>query len=393
LTTESRPRLCYNETRYKIPRRWTIHVSHLSLANFRNYQKLELDLPSSIVILQGDNAQGKSNLLESVYLLATTKSQRAAAERELINWSAPTDEPAVARLVAKVEKNSGNVQVELVLTAADHTPEALVRKRIRINGVPRRAIDVVGQVNAVLFGSPDIEIICGSPSLRRRYLDITNSQFDRQYLRSLQRYNKVLQQRNHLLKLIGEQRAAADQLEFWNRELLEHGSYITEQRRSMIDELNSFSQAIHQEISSGEWLQINYLPSASGDFATMLEDVKRQEIARGMTLVGPHRDDLEFVVNDANVGIYGSRGQQRTTALSLRLAESRLLHSKTGEEPVIMLDDVLSELDESRRLQLLSSVTAYRQVLITTTDIDAFEADFISKCTLLRVSGGQIMPV
>ena len=284
------------------------------------------------------------------------------------------------------------MQLELVLTAADRNPDALVRKRIRINGVPRRAADVVGQVNAVLFGSPDIEIIHGSPSLRRRYMDITLSQFDRQYLRSLQRYNKVLQQRNHLLKLIGERRADADQLDFWNRELLEHGAYIIRQRRSMVDELNTFGRTIHREISAGEGLHINYLPSAAGDFAAMLDDARGQEIARGMTLVGPHRDDLEFMVDDANVGIYGSRGQQRTAALSLRLAEAKLLHSKTGEEPVILLDDVLSELDDSRRHRLLSSVTAYRQVLITTTDTDTFEPDFIAQCTLLRVSGGEIAP-
>lgn len=282
--------------------------------------------------------------------------------------------------------------MELVLTAADQTPAALVRKRIRINGVPRRAVDVVGQVNSVLFGSPDIEIIHGSPLLRRRYMDITNSQFDRQYLRSLQRYTKVLQQRNHLLKLIGERRAAADQLDFWDHELLENGAYIMQQRSSTVEELNTFARTIHEEISSGERLQVNYLPSAGGDFAALLEDARGQDIARGMTLVGPHRDDLEFMVDDSNVGIYGSRGQQRTTALSLRLAEAKLLHSKTGEQPVILLDDVLSELDDSRRSQLLSSVTAYRQVLITATDTDTFEPDFISQCTLLRVSAGEIAP-
>jgi DNA replication and repair protein RecF len=283
--------------------------------------------------------------------------------------------------------------VELVLTTTNHSPETLVQKRIKINGVPRRAIDVIGQLNVVLFSPADIDLIGGAPSLRRRYLDITISQFNHKYLRSLQRYNKVLQQRNHLLKLIAEHRANVDQLDFWDKELLEHGGYIAEQRLSAVSDLNVLSQPIHREISSGENLQINYVPSAIEDFPEGLKRIRQEEIARGMSLMGPHRDDLKFIVNDSDIGIYGSRGQQRTVALSLRLAETRLLQSKTGEEPVMLLDDVLSELDATRRHHLLSSISSYQQVLITTTDLDHFDPDFLDQATLLRVSSGNITPM
>jgi DNA replication and repair protein RecF len=294
--------------------------------------------------------------------------------------------------VAQVQKTAASLQVELVLTTTNHSPETLVQKRIKINGVPRRAIDVIGQLNVVLFSPADIDLIGGAPSLRRRYLDITVSQFNHRYLRSLQRYNKVLQQRNHLLKLIAEHHANVDQLDFWDKELLEHGGYIAEQRLSAISDLNVLSQPIHHEISSGENLQINYVPSASEDFSEGLKRIRQEEIARGMSLMGPHRDDLKFMVNDSDIGIYGSRGQQRTVALSLRLAETRLLQSKTGEEPVMLLDDVLSELDATRRHHLLSSVSLYQQVLITTTDLDHFDPDFLSQSALFLVSWGNIAP-
>ena len=385
--------VCYNNVCETLPGGLAIRIAHLTLTNFRNYKQLELDLPPDIAVLQGDNAQGKTNFFEAIYLLATTRSQRATAERELISWSIPKDEPVVARLVAQVQKTAANLQVELVLTTTNHSPETLVQKRIKINGVPRRAIDVIGQLNVVLFSPADIDLIGGAPSLRRRYLDITISQFNHRYLRSLQRYNKVLQQRNHLLKLIAEHHANVDQLDFWDKELLEHGGYIAEQRLSAVCDLNVLSQPIHHEISSGENLQINYVPSASEDFSESLKRIRQEEIARGMSLMGPHRDDLKFIVNDSDIGIYGSRGQQRTVALSLRLAETRLLQSKTGEEPVMLLDDVLSELDATRRHHLLSSVSSYQQVLITTTDLDHFDPDFLDQATLLRVSSGNITPM
>jgi len=369
-----------------------LHIAHLSLSNFRNYERLELDLPPHIVVLQGDNAQGKSNLLEAIYLLATAKSYRATAERELINWSAPREGLSVARLMAQVQKRTGSLQVELALRAAYPSPEAHVQKRIRVNGVPRRAIDLVGQVNVVLFSSQDIDLVSSAPSLRRRYLDMTNSQVNSRYLSALQRYNKVLQQRNHLLRLIGERRAEESQLDFWNQELLEHGSYLIAQRQLMVAELNDLAQPIHHQLTAErEKLRMIYLPSTDAtDFRDRLRDVQKKEIAQGMSLVGPHRDDLAFLIGDVNMNIYSSRGQQRTIALSLKLAEARFMRSKITDEPVLLLDDVLSELDAARRHHLLGSVASYQQVVITTTDLDHFDPGFLADAALFRVSVGII---
>ena len=360
------------------------------MTNFRNYERLELDLPPHVTVLQGDNAQGKTNLLEAIYLLATAKSHRATTERELINWSTPREGSGMARLLAQVQKASGSLRVEIALVTAD-PDDAHVQKRIRVNGVPRRAIDLVGQVNVVIFSSQDIDLIGGAPSLRRRYLDITNSQVDSRYLRALQRYNKVLLQRNHLLRLIGERRAEEGQLGFWDRELVETGSYLTAERQLMVAELDELARPIHHQLSSGESLKIVHLPSATGDFHQRLTEARRKEIAQGMTLVGPHRDDLAFLVNDVDMNTYSSRGQQRTITLSLKLAEARFICSKMGEEPILLLDDVLSELDSKRRHHLLGSIASYQQVVITTTDLDRFDADFLAEAALFQVREGRIM--
>jgi DNA replication and repair protein RecF len=383
-----------------------MHIQHLSLTNFRNYEHLEFDVPSHLTVLQGDNAQGKTNLLEAIYLLATAKSHRATTERELLNWSAPKQGLEVARIVAQIQKARGNIQVELALMGAyprdekaSPAPESfearLVQKRIKINGINRRAIDLIGQVNAVLFGSQDIDLIAGAPSIRRRYLDLTNSQVNSRYLRALQQYNKVITQRNHLLRLIGEHRAQWDQLDFWDQQLMEHGSYIIDARQLMVAELEGLAQPIHQLLTAGrESLRITYLPSVSAtEFPDRLRHVREREIAQGMSVVGPHRDNLSFLVDDVDMNIYGSRGQQRTIAVSLRLAEARFMNSKTGDAPILLLDDVLSELDLTRRQHLLDFVTSQQQIIITTTDIDCLTPAFLAEASLFQVKKGVLTPI
>ncbi len=372
-----------------------MHITHLSLTNFRNYERLELDLPSHLVVFQGDNAQGKTNLLEAIYILATAKSSNAAAERELINWFAVTEELSAARILAQIKKRGGDLQVEIALRAAHPGPEAHVQKRIRVNGVPRRAIDLVGQVNVVLFSCQDIDVIGGAPSTRRRYLDMTSSQINPRYLRTLQQYNKVLLQRNHLLKLVGERRADGNQLDFWDQELIEHGSYIIEKRHFLVAELNDLARPIHRQLTAErEELRVAYLPSTGVmDFGDRLRDIRGKEIAQGMSLIGPHRDDLAFFTGDVNMNVYSSRGQQRTIALSIKLAEARFMFSNTGDEPILLLDDMLSELDSIRRHQVLESIASYQQVVITNTDLDHFDPSFLAEATLFRVSGGSIKPV
>lgn len=394
-------------------------VKHLSLSNFRNYTSLELELPQHITVLQGDNAQGKSNLLEAVCVLATTRSHRTSHERELINWSAFGDESAVCRLAATVHRAGRNVLLEMALrpgsgagpeTHSSFSSQAarrptLTQKRIKVNGTVRRAMDFVGQVNVASFSVSDIDIIGGEPALRRRYLDVTISQVDPQYLRHLQRYQRVLTQRNRLLRLIAEKQASEEELPFWDEEMIRTGAHLVSKRRRFIDRLDTIGRSTHDELSHGHGaLRPVYLSSihrgrdessqdveiVSSTFAQALRAARHKEIAQRMSLVGPHRDDVRFLVNDIDMGVYGSRGEQRTIALSIKLAEARLMLEITGEHPVLLLDDVLSELDAGHRTHLLRAAAGHEQVLITATDLVHFEADFLRSAKLFKVVGGQV---
>jgi len=390
-------------------------VTHLGLTNFRNFSHLELDLTPGISAFQGGNAQGKTNLLEAIYLLATARSHRAGTDRELVNWEAAKDEFPFARLWAEVRKTSGIVKVEMGLQGQTTLPQKevaednqlYVNKRIRVNGVPRRAMDLVGQMLVVMFSSPDIDLVGGAPALRRRYLDIALSQMDPLYLRSLQSYNRIILQRNHLLRLIREGRAKSNQLAFWDEELVKTGSYIIVQRQHTVAALAELAALTHDRLTgSQEALEVFYVGSIHQQVAeSSLEDVQLQavaaafqdelqasqarEIERGMTLVGPHRDDLRLLANGIDMGIYASRGQQRTIALSMKLAEASLMQARTGDQPILLLDDVLSELDAERCYHLLESVTSYQQVLITTTlEPDSLEP--LTQATRFKVQQGTV---
>jgi DNA replication and repair protein RecF len=351
------------------------------------------------MVLQGDNAQGKSNLLEAIYLLAVTKSPRATSDSELINWGVSKGSLPVARLAAEVQRAVGNIRVGLALQGkAAYKTEAAplyVQKRIRINGVLRRSIDLIGLINVVLFSAKDIDLIDGEPSLRRRYIDSINSQLDHRYLRALQRYHKVLRQRNHLLRLIAERRARTYELDFWDRELVQAGSYLIAQRRHTIEELDGMARAIHAQLSGGqEGLEITYRSSVAEDaFGEMLSAARDRELAYRQTLVGPHRDDMRFMVNGKDMGIYGSRGQNRTITLSLKLAEAQFIAARSGDIPIMLLDDVLSELDARRRCYLLQVASGRQHVLITATDLTPFPSDFLSQAAKYRVCAGEIEPL
>jgi DNA replication and repair protein RecF len=387
-----------------------LHISHLSLTNFRNYRHLDLDLPLSPVVIQGDNAQGKTNLLESMYVMATTRSHRASSERELLNCDAWSDDIPVARLSACAQRARGEVKVEIVLKgekaestvpAGDADPATLsVRKQVRVNGVARRSVDVLGQINVVMFTAQDVELATGKSSLCRRYLDLLNCQLDRGYLRSLQRYQKVLVQRNHLLRLLQEGQAQTDQLDFWDDELVKNGSHVMMLRKGLAEALNGRAREIHRNISGGaEDLRLAYAPNVAADgslseiesgFREALQKRRRRETLLGMTLAGPHRDSLSFSINGTDVTRFGSRGQQETVVLSLKLAEAKHMQAEVGDEPIILLDDVFSELDVQRRKHLLALVDLYQQVLITATDLACFERSFLAGTTRFRVSRGVI---
>ncbi len=398
-----------------------MYLRHLSLINFRNYVRLELDLPSGIILIQGENAQGKTNLLEAIYYLATARSPYAQADRELINWLAEEEPLTFARLAGEMQKNDVLQRLEITLLKG-RVPEAdshSLKKQIRINGVPKRALDLMGQLNVVLFLPQDIDLVAGSPSGRRRYLDITICQFDAAYCRILRRYNRVVTQRNHLLRLLQERKSNLDQLRFWDEKLAEDGAHLIARRQQVIAELEELARDIHLELTGqNEHLALRYVPSVkmpdttyqiplelcsggiSGigysedsireSFLEQLREITREEIQRGMSLIGPHRDDLRFLAGGVDMRIYGSRGQQRTVVLALKLAEAKLLAKETGEQPIMLLDEVMSELDEARRRYLMKAIEDSQQAILTTTHWNAYSPEFLAKATLLRVKEGRI---
>jgi DNA replication and repair protein RecF len=380
-----------------------MRLSHLSLHNFRNYVRLDLDLPPGVTLLLGDNAQGKTNLLEAIYYLATTRSSHAGAERELVNWLAVEEEPLpYARLVGQVVRGDQELAIEITLTQQGN---GRYRKQMRLNGVAKRAMDLLGQLTVVLFLPEDISLVSGSPGGRRRHLDSMLCQIDPAYCRSLSRYNQVVTQRNALLRDLRERGGDPGQLAFWDERLVEHGAAIVNRRWQALRVLDELSGAIHGELTdSTERLHLRYVPSVETDgpepveaiaaaFQTQLLSLRSREVPAGMTLIGPHRDEVRFVVNGSDAGIYGSRGQQRTAALALKLAEVDLMHRETGHRPLLLLDDVLSELDARRRrflVEWLSSENGPEQAVVTTTNLHALPQAFAQACQLWRVEMGQL---
>ncbi len=386
-----------------------MYCSTLSLTNFRNYRRLDVTLPNGPILVLGGNASGKTSLLEAIYFLATTRSHRAGSDREVVHWHAQPEYglPPFARIAAHVHKRGG-LDVEIIVMRDGGEGVTTTRKRIRVNDRPRRAIDLIGQVNAVMFGPQDLDLIVGPPTLRRRYLDITISQIDPHYVRTLQMYQRVVLQRNSLLKSASDRglrpSGAADQLLYWDEELVRHGAYLLARRLEALAQLNTIADALHRRLAgTGEPLELRYrstvndgdlLPSeAPGEealaeaFGRRLEQRRSDELRRGMTLSGPHRDDVLFLVGGVDMAPYGSRGQQRSVILALKLAEVDLMLDATGEMPILLLDDVVSELDPERRRYLLEAVLERRQqVLVTATDLVPVGREFLSRASLLETS-------
>lgn len=398
-----------------------MYLKHLSLANFRNYVRLELQLPPGIIVVQGENAQGKTNLLEAIYYLATAHSPYAQTDRELINWLAEEEELTFARLVGQMEKDMALQRVEITLLKerASEPDSHSLKKQIKINGVPKRVLDLIGQLNVVIFLPQDMELIAGSPSGRRRYLDATICQFDSQYYRTLRQYERVLTQRNHLLRQLQGRQGNPNQLHFWDEKLAENGAHLIARRQEVIAELEELARAIHLELTGqDEHLSLRYEPSIrmpgkyyqiplglgtgrksdigyvessiKESFLEQLQEITHEEIQRGMSLIGPHRDDLRFLAGGVDMRIYGSRGQQRTIVLALKLAEAKLLAKETGQQPIMLLDEVMSELDEARRHYLMKAIKNSQQAILTTTHWNAYSPDFLAQATLLRVQEGRI---
>jgi DNA replication and repair protein RecF len=381
-----------------------MRLEHLTLHNFRNYVRLDLDLTPGITMLLGDNAQGKTNLLEAIYYLATSRSPQAATDHEVVNWLVAEGEPLpYTRLVGRVARGSSNQSIEITLTQQPDNGTRY-RKQIRINGVNRRAMDLLGHLNVVLFLPQDIDLVSGSPSGRRRYLDVTLCQVDPAYCRHLSRYNQIVTQRNALLRDLRERSGDPGQLAFWDEKLTGHGAYLIHRRRGAVNVLDQLAYSVHEQLTDGEErLHLRYEPSLEAEtegavdalrqaFQAQLLAQRQREIAAGMSLTGPHRDEMRFLIDDVDAGVYGSRGQQRTAALALKLAEVDMMHHETGEHPVLLLDDVLSELDAHRRSFLMRALEeGAQQSVVTTTELHALPQSFLQRCQLFRVRLGQLV--
>ena len=408
-----------------------MYLSHLTLTHFRNYQQLDLAFNRPLTVVQGANAQGKTNLLEAIYFLATSKPVHALNEREIVGWQAQDEPIPYSRITGHVQVEERALTLEIVLTPRGDNLN--FTKQIKVNGVNKRSVDLVGLLRAVLFLPEDIKLVDGSPGERRRYLDIALCQIDRTYLRALAEYNKVLAQRNSLLKTLREQNmtpAAADaQLGFWDEKLVLHGAQVIARRYNFVAQLEICARQRHAELSDGhETLQLHYLPSfnpgylseiefvqltaeqvsgrlnlvshapleassVAAHFQTKLRNRRGRELAAGSTLYGPHRDDLRFVANGRDLRAYGSRGQQRTAALALKLAELQVSTATTGVAPLLLLDDVMSELDQQRRNTLLDALGGVEQTIITTTDWNDFTPAFRAQAQQLQVCGGTVQTI
>jgi DNA replication and repair protein RecF len=357
-----------------------LRLVSLTLRNYRNYARLQLELGPHLNVFLGQNAQGKTNLLESVAILALSSSPRARREGDLIG---PLASDALVEAV--VEAGGGSVEVSLrVSREAERTT-----KTIRVDGVPRRAVDLPGEVQATLFWPEDLSLVKGGPEHRRRFLNEMLVQVVKGYGRTLARYRRVLDQRNHLLKRIMAGFEGRDSLAVWDAELASLGAALVAARRDAIAELAPLAAANHAAIAAGEALALAYA-GAPEDLAAGLRNALEDDLRRGTTSVGPHRDDLEIAIQGADARGFASQGQQRTAVVSLKLAESDLIEARSGERPILLLDDVLSELDPSRREALLARVGEAGQVIVTSVEADPFPAVLMERAAVRCISGGRV---
>ena len=370
-----------------------------------------------MILLEGANGQGKSNLLEAAYLLAIAKSNRASMDREMVRSEARIGPQPHAQILAHLTLADGDVRLQVDFSPSGNSGNphseaetaaseaGVFHKSFRVNGVGRRASSVVGILNAVMFGAEDLELVYGTPSIRRRYLDILISQLDDRYLRSLQRYHKILAQRNHLLKRIRHRSASPDELQFWDVELIAEASFIIEQRANTLASLNDIVAPLHSELAGADdMLELVYRPSidipqevtvdvAAEILTEGLADERSREIAQGFTILGPHRDDVEPQIAGMQASAYASRGQVRTVVRAMKLAEAEHLKRRRGQEPVLLLDDVLPELDSGRRNLVLDKAATYQQCFITTAEPDIIRPERLSQMHRFDVKLGSVKAI
>lgn len=409
-----------------------MHLTSLRLDQFRAYAHLEFDLPAGGLLLHGPNASGKTSILEAIYLLATTRSSRASADREMIRWESGAEFGVApfARVTGKLVRGDGPVEIEIVLnTELASTPGAagpgegarVGRKRIKLNGSARRALDVVGTLKVVLFTPHDIELIGGPPARRRRHLDITISQIDNHYPRQLALYNRILEQRNGLLRQFAREgrdphaRDVEQELSYWSEELVRLGAYIVARRDYLLARLDQLardrfagltatgSELVLEYRSTVTWYgargrggagaPVDQEGAIARDFREQLDRQRHVEFRRGMSLVGPHRDDYAFLLGGHELDAYGSRGQQRLAALAVKLAEIDLIEQESGEAPVLLLDDASAELDPDHRHFVTDAIERGNlQVIVTATDLGHLAPELLPRLARREVRDGVLSP-
>ena len=355
-------------------------VKQIELHNFRNYECLDLSFSDQVNIFYGDNAQGKTNILESIYVCSTTKSHKGSKDRDMI----------------KIGEEEGHIRMHLekkgILHRIDMHLKKSKTKGVAIDGIPiRKSTELFGLMNVVFFSPEDLSMIKNGPAERRRFMDLELCQLNKLYLYYLSNYNKILNQRNNLLKQISINSSLQDTLDVWDMQLCEYGRKIIEGRELFVSEMNELIGEIHGNLSGGkERLSISYEKNVSSmDLEEKLKKAREQDIYRKATGCGPHRDDISFFVGGENLKLFGSQGQQRTAALSLKLAEIELVRKKIGENPVLLLDDVLSELDRKRQYQLLNSMEGI-QTMITCTGLEEFVGDRKRFNHIFQVTNGMV---
>ncbi|HEY5902690.1 MAG TPA: DNA replication/repair protein RecF [Anaerolineales bacterium] len=397
-----------------------MHIKHLSLTNFRNFTRLDIDLPRRVVVLTGRNAQGKTSLLEAIYFLAAFTSFQTHTDRQLINFIAAREPLAVTRLVAEYARGGMNHRIEarLILEPTGVNGQRL-RKEVLLDGVKRPVADAIGHFNAIIFVPQMSQILEGGPEDRRRYLNLALAQAIPSYMSVLSEYSQALSQRNALLKSVGERGGEGGQLAVWDETLARLGAQIIVWRIRAIHEIERLAARVHHDLTRGaDILRLSYepaydpLPRPNGQlglklntvvdrsaldlktielgFRERLAQLRGEEIARGVTTIGPHRDELRFLANNVDLGDYGSRGQVRTALLALKLAEVGWMKERTGEWPVILLDEVMAELDVQRRADLLKYIGETEQVLFTTTDLSLFAPEYVQHAQVWEVEAGSV---
>ena len=394
-------------------------IQSLSLTNFRPFKRLEVEFDEKLTLLFGRNAQGKTSILEAVHFLSILTSPIAGYDREMINLLCLSDDQPVGRIMAAVNKSGKihRIEVRLILDPIRNGNNRM-RKEVLIDGVKRRLFDVVGFFNSVIFLPQMTRIIEDGPEDRRRYLDQTISQAYPGYMKALSSYQQGIIKRNALLKQLSEKGGDENQLLYWDQLLSENGAILIQARNKSVRELGRLAAQKHTALTDqSEILKIIYQPSfnpwngelpqlfindlepeepilstdeISSKFLKRLSEIRKEEIRRGVTTMGPHRDDLLFLSNDLDLGVFGSRGQIRTAVMSLKFAEMDWLKEKSGDIPVLLLDETLAELDINRRGDLLKLLEDGSQAIITTADLELFDQGFIDRCMKMRIEKGRI---